>query len=524
MEALRIQNSKTAHNINTKSRTRIRRSPPTSTIERPKTVTRKSLDIPRTAIKNPVTKRDTKRRKSFDAKAIMEVADTSTHPIHRSEVSKAALIAWNQSQRKNSPSSDISGYNTLTRNVPSQLPKKRYEYNRPTITSSRARLQHLTVTTSSSNTNKPEERVARSKTTHENTNKKKTTKATTSLPSTPVVAKKSFPVNDQTLNDGAIDISPEERVKHVLETLQGVDKAACEQIVNDILVLDEKVYWDDIAGLNSAKNSLKETVVYPFLRPDLFKGLREPVRGILLFGPPGTGKTLIAKAVATESNSTFFSISASSLLSKYLGESEKLVKALFYLSKRLAPSIIFIDEIDSLLTARSENENESSRRIKTEVLIQWSSLSSATTKENINNDNRVLLLAATNLPWAIDDAARRRFSRRIYIPLPEYETRLEHLKKLMARQKNTLTQTDFETISKETAGFSGSDITSLAKEAAMEPIRELGDKLMDIDFEKIRGISRSDFENAMLTCKKSVSNDSLKPYQQWAAQFGSNGS
>ena len=158
------------------------------------------------------------------------------------------------------------------------------------------------------------------------------------------------------------------------------------EILNEILVTDEKVYWDDIAGLRNAKNSLKEAVVYPFLRPDLFKGLREPVRGMLLFGPPGTGKTMIAKAVATESNSTFFSVSASSLLSKYLGESEKLIRALFYMAKKLSPSIIFIDEIDSMLTARSENENESSRRIKTELLIQWSSLSAATAQSEAQNN------------------------------------------------------------------------------------------------------------------------------------------
>lgn len=115
----------------------------------------------------------------------------------------------------------------------------------------------------------------------------------------------------------------------------------------------DEVHWDDIAGLESAKYSLKEAVVYPFLRPDLFRGLREPVRGMLLFGPPGTGKTMLARAVATESHSTFFSISASSLTSKYLGESEKLVRALFAIAKKLSPSIIFVDEIDSIMGSRN---------------------------------------------------------------------------------------------------------------------------------------------------------------------------
>lgn len=135
----------------------------------------------------------------------------------------------------------------------------------------------------------------------------------------------------------------------------------------------------------------------------------------------------------------------------------------------------------------------------------------------------MLVLAATNLPWAIDEAARRRFSRRLYIPLPEYETRLYHLKKLLSRQKNNLSDTDFEIIANLTEGYSGSDITSLAKEAAMEPIRDLGDKLMDINFETIRGVCLKDFEKAMLTVKKSVSPSSLERFETWAAGFGSTG-
>ena len=208
---------------------------------------------------------------------------------------------------------------------------------------------------------------------------------------------------------------------------KGVDEAAAKQIINDIVIQGDEVHWSDIAGLDNAKNALKEAVVYPFLRPDLFMGLREPARGMLLFGPPGTGKTMLARAVATESRSAFFSISASSLTSKFLGESEKLVRALFAMAKALAPSIIFVDEIDSLLSARAgAGETEATSRIKTEFLIQWSDLARAaagreqTAKDRERGDaSRVLVLAATNLPWAIDEAARRRFVRRQYIPLPK---------------------------------------------------------------------------------------------------------
>ncbi|CAM9023753.1 unnamed protein product [Wickerhamomyces anomalus] len=312
------------------------------------------------------------------------------------------------------------------------------------------------------------------------------------------------------------------RIKEVMNNLQGVDRQACDQILDEILITDEKLTWDDLAGLAIAKKSLKETVVYPFLRPDLFKGLREPISGMLLFGPPGTGKTMIAKTVANESNSTFFSISASSLLSKYLGESEKLIRALFYLAKKLSPSIIFFDEIDSLLTARSDNENESSRRVKTEFLIQWSSLSSATARDS-SNENRVLVLAATNLPWAIDEAARRRFTRRLYIPLPEFETRLTQLHKLFQFANHSLSETDFIIIANLTEGYSNSDITSLAKEAAMEPIRDCGDNLMNINYNEVRGVELKDFERAMASIKKSVGKETLARFEQWASSFGSMG-
>lgn len=229
----------------------------------------------------------------------------------------------------------------------------------------------------------------------------------------------SIPETNVPLTDGIPPLLPvikeniwEDRVKKALKNLgKGVEQNAANQILSEIVVQGDEVHWDDIAGLDGAKNALKEVVVYPFLRPDLFSGLREPARGMLLFGPPGTGKTMLARAVATESKSTFFSISASSLTSKYLGESEKLVRALFAIARELAPSIIFVDEIDSILSARSSNEHEATSRIKTEFLIHWSDLARAAAGKAVSSGDpsRVLVLGATNLPWAIDEAARRRF-------------------------------------------------------------------------------------------------------------------
>lgn len=251
------------------------------------------------------------------------------------------------------------------------------------------------------------------------------------------------------------------KVKYMMKHLpKGCDELAAKQIFNEIVVKGDEVHWEDVAGLDAAKNALKEAVVYPFLRPDLFMGLREPARGMLLFGPPGTGKTMLARAVATESKSTFFSISASSLTSKYLGESEKLVRALFALAKSLAPSIIFVDEIDSLLSSRAgAGEHEATRRIKTEFLIQWSDLQRAaagreqTDKEKDAGDpTRVLVLAATNMPWLIDDAARRRFVRRQYIPLPEGDTRAVQLANLLGHQKHNLSVEDIQKLVMITEG------------------------------------------------------------------------
>lgn len=267
---------------------------------------------------------------------------------------------------------------------------------------------------------------------------------------------------DEAANSPSESSSWDERVKHLLNNLpRGVDEAAAKQILNEIVIQGDEVHWDDVAGLEIAKAALKETVVYPFLRPDLFMGLREPARGMLLFGPPGTGKTMLARAVATESRSTFFAISASSLTSKYLGESEKLVRALFSLAKALAPSIIFVDEIDSLLSARGGgSEHEATRRIKTEFLIQWSDLAKAAAgRETSDKDkergdaSRVLVLAATNLPWAIDEAARRRFVRRQYIPLPEDWVRKSQLKTLMSAQKHGINDQDLDQLVYLTEGM-----------------------------------------------------------------------
>lgn len=169
-----------------------------------------------------------------------------------------------------------------------------------------------------------------------------------------------------------------------------------------ILTENPNVRWEDVAGLDQAKEALKEAVILPIKFPQLFdKGNRKPWRGILMYGPPGTGKSYLAKAVATEANSTFFSVSSSDLVSKWMGESERLVKQLFAMARENKPAIIFIDEVDALCGTRGEGESEASRRIKTEMLVQM---------DGVGHDSSgVLVLGATNIPWQLDSAIRRRF-------------------------------------------------------------------------------------------------------------------
>ena len=194
-----------------------------------------------------------------------------------------------------------------------------------------------------------------------------------------------------------------------------------EIILRDLLLKIPKITWNDIVGLETAKRTLKEAVILPALRPDLFKGLRSPPKGVLLFGPPGTGKTMLGKCVAAVSQSSFFCISASTLTSKYHGEGEKLVRKLFDVARELQPSVIFIDEIDSLLSSRHSREHDAVRRLKTEFLIQFDGVST-------NANDRVLVMGATNRPQDLDDAVLRRMEKRIYIPLPDEDARKTLLK------------------------------------------------------------------------------------------------
>ena len=261
-------------------------------------------------------------------------------------------------------------------------------------------------------------------------------------------------------------------------------------ITRDIYTESPNVGWDSIAGLESAKRLVKEAVIMPHRYPQLFRGILRPWRGILLYGPPGTGKTMLAKAIATECRTTFFNISASSVMSKWRGDSEKLVRVLFELARYHAPSTIFMDELDALMGQRGGDaggagEHEASRRLKTELLIQMDGLASqggaaGDPGDGAAGDGRVLFLGATNLPWELDSAMLRRLEKRIQIPLPSAEGRRRIFETLLDGHDGgpvAAGDVDFAAMARETDGFSGADVALVCKEAAMRPLRRLMERI-----------------------------------------------
>lgn len=322
------------------------------------------------------------------------------------------------------------------------------------------------------------------------------------------------------------------------------------QLGSAILTEKPNVKWDDVAGLEAAKDALKEAVILPQRFPQMFVGKRRPWKGILLYGPPGTGKSYLAKAVATEADAQFFSVSSSDLVSKWQGESEKLVKELFSMARKSGKAIIFIDEIDALVSSRSDNESESSRRIKTEFLVQMDGVGKST--------DGVLLLGATNIPWGLDDALLRRMERRVYIPLPERAARARMFEIHLGNTPNALVPKDILALADMSEGYSGSDIAVVVRDAIMQPVRTLqnathfkkvmvedenkgmvskvtpcspGDpdgeemSLMNVNADDliVPPITRSDFELALASSKPSVGRDNIVKHEKFTSEKGQSG-
>ncbi|KAA8541848.1 hypothetical protein F0562_023000 [Nyssa sinensis] len=308
---------------------------------------------------------------------------------------------------------------------------------------------------------------------------------------------------------------------------EGPDSDLAAMLERDVLESSPGVRWDDVAGLSEAKRLLEEAVVLPLWMPEYFQGIRRPWKGVLMFGPPGTGKTLLAKAVATECGTTFFNVSSATLASKWRGESERMVRCLFDLARAYAPSTIFIDEIDSLCNARgASGEHESSRRVKSELLVQVDGVNNSSTNED-GSRKIVMVLAATNFPWDIDEALRRRLEKRIYIPLPSFESRKE-LIRINLKTVEVATDVDIDEVARRTEGYSGDDLTNVCRDASLNGMRrkiagKTRDEIKNMSKDEISNdpVAMCDFVEALTKVQPSVSAADIERHEKWFSEFGS---
>ncbi|XP_048543975.1 uncharacterized protein LOC125522974 [Triticum urartu] len=344
-----------------------------------------------------------------------------------------------------------------------------------------------------------------------------------------------------------------ESLKHGLERIQreSMASSSSKKALKDVVTENEfersllsnviapheiGVTFDDIGALECVKDTLKELIITPLKRPELFsKGqLLKPAKGILLFGPPGTGKTMLAKAVATESGASFMNVSMSSITPKWFGEGEKYVKAIFSLASKLSPAVIFLDEVDSMLGKRQNREEpETTRRMKNEFMVNWEGL---LTKD----DERVVVLAATNRPYDLDEAVIRRLPRRLMVNLPNAPNR-ERILKLILSKEALAEDVSLESVANMTDGYSGSDLKNLCVTAAGRPIRDLLEREIKeksvaiaegrpepalLTADDIRPLRMDDFKSAhdQVCASVPVDSENMRELIRWHDQYGDGGS
>lgn len=282
--------------------------------------------------------------------------------------------------------------------------------------------------------------------------------------------------------------------------------------------------FDQIAALADAKRLLQEAVLLPLILPHFFTGIMKPWKGVLLHGPPGTGKTMLSRALASASNTTFFNVSASLIVSKFRGESEKMIQTLFRVARHYAPSLIFLDEVDSVASTRKDSDHEASRSLKSSLLSEMDGISS----NGESGAQMVMVLATSNRPWDLDEAMRRRLEKRIYIPLPDEAARSKlfamHLGHVPVAEDVSMLE-----LAKLTPGYSGHDILLLCRDASLAQFRLLVENLSNEEITALRAGAALEYETSrqdLMATLARVQASSGDPaahtrYQEWQDEFGS---
>ena len=293
-----------------------------------------------------------------------------------------------------------------------------------------------------------------------------------------------------------------EKLKVTFKDFLAAMKVVQPTLMREVYIEVPEVHWDDIGGLEEAKQQLKEAVVWPLKHPEFFTEMGiEPPKGILLFGPPGTGKTLLAKAAATESQANFIAVRGPEILSKWVGESEKAIREIFRKARQAAPTIVFFDEIDSIATRRGRDVSGVIDRIVYQLLTEM---------DGIEPLQRVTVIGATNRPDLLDPALLRpgRFDRLIYVPPPDKKARLE-IFKVHTRRMPLADDVDLEKLAEMTQGYTGADIAALCREAALIALRE---NMKPVP------VSMKHFEKAMKVVRPSLKREDIMRYEKLAEE------